>query len=292
MNTPPKDIFLNATAMSRLFSCDRLYQVSCLWGYSEHGSAADWGSKFHKYAEEKSLTAGYSVMDFFKNHGAVDQQFLTVATSFDAQNPLQDNTPLQINNKPAVEVSFSFELASSPGYNIILCGTIDRLDYEDGYVRILDYKTARATKIDEVLSAYAMQLQMPFYLYTLKNHLIQQLSSEDQDLIQSGKFFGKFMGVFISFSPPRFILSEMIALSPDLEESINQIIPLAISRIIPIAELGADLALPTGMATYIDGKCACDKCWMRNLCVTRNNEQIKGILALKQTTPYDPRTWR
>lgn len=48
-------------------------------------------------------------------------------------------------------------------------GFIDKVAYKDNIVSVIDYKTTNATKINEELMPYGLSMQLPSYMYLLKN---------------------------------------------------------------------------------------------------------------------------
>lgn len=287
---PKIDIFLNSTAMSRL-RCDRWYQVSCAWGYEGHaGPGAEFGSEFHNYAEY-SAKAGETA-DFIKyftelNPG-LSKPLQKLCIYYQQMDPFKGSEIVSDSaSTPGVEYKFAFPYAENEDYRIIICGTIDRIDYEDGTLRVVDHKTSRNTKTKDVLREYELHLQVPFYMWVLKNYLSHLFPDGVSTKLAANDFIGRYHGVFLSFDPVKFELGNLIRLTPDMEVAVKEMVAAAAARMIAIHKLGDKLAPPTGMPHE-----ACKHCHLINLCVTRNNADIYRYLSSQTSKPYDPRLWR
>jgi len=277
------DLLINATALN-LLTCARHYQVEAAWGYRERGPEAEFGLNFHDFA--KAVSLGEQV-DLMKIKGGEDKQFLQLCAFYQAMNPFREAKILRdTNNKPCVEYQFCVPYRESEHYRIFLCGTIDQIDIIDDCVRIIDHKTSRSTKAQEVLREYESHIQIPWYLWILKRHLNIDFSPEIHDLLREDKLFGQYHGVFISFSPAKFQLGNRILLTRDLERDIEELLQIAIQKAIAIHELGHELAPPEGMIAKI-----CKYCFLNNLCITKKHEHLIIYLRSQTPEPYDPRTW-
>lgn len=280
-------IHLNNTALTRLYSCERLFQVSCLWGYDETNEFVEFGKQFHKFAEGYNKTGTFDLLKWNTSGGASDPQFLTTAMAYQGSYPpvvpLLDKA-----GDPLVEYSFCYPLIENETHILYATGTIDVLTVEEDCLVITDYKTARDVKIKNVLEGYTDHLQLYWYLYHLKHHLAQFLLPEHATLVNEGKFYGKYRGIFISFTVPKFEDSAPIELTPDIEEDIRRIINTSAARIVTLHSHYQDnLAPPTGMSNG-----SCKNCWLQPYCRTKDHNKIKQLLTYKESKPYDPRTWR
>lgn len=276
------DLLINATAMN-LQGCARHYQVEAAWGYRNLGSEAQFGINFHEFAKELALKKAVDLMSIKGN----DTALLQLCAFYQAMNPLRGSEILEdIDGKPCIEYPFMIPYMESELYRIFLCGTIDHIDFVDGCVRIIDHKTARSTQTKEVLRDYESHIQIPWYLWIMKHFLADRFPQPVKDLILKGMVFGQYHGVFISFTPAKFQLSNRIILTPDLETDIENLLNLAIQKAIWIHNLGQQLAPPEGMVNKL-----CKHCWLNNLCITKTHEHLIQFLRTQTSTPYDPRTW-
>ena len=283
------DIFLNATAMSRL-RCDRQYQVTCAWGYEgQAGASAEFGSAFHSYAEYSAKAGDNAdfIEYFTKLAPGLSKPLQKLCVYYQQTNLFAANPVVIASDAPGVEYKFAFPYAENEDYRIILCGTIDRIDLEGSTLRVVDHKTSRNTKTKDVLREYELHLQVPFYMWVLKNYLSHLFPEDIQAKLAANDFIGRYHGVFLSFDPVKFELGNLIRLTPDMEGAVKEMIAAAAARMVAIHKLGDNLALPTGMPHE-----ACKHCHLANLCVTRNNADVYRYLASQTSKPYDPRTWR
>jgi hypothetical protein len=285
------DLFLNATALNRL-SCDRQYQVQCLWGYSELASSeASFGSEFHNFAEalERPSTTELNPIEYFTTTApSQDKALQKLCIHYQTVSPFAGVAPItDSTGAVCLEYKFSFPYIETDAYRIIICGTIDRIDLHQSAVRVIDRKTARNVKVHDVLSEYEMHIQIPFYLWVLKNHLVADMPEDIAKAILNGDIFGQYHGIFLSFIPTKFELGNPIFLTADMETDVVSMIQTAARKAIELHQLGSVLASPTGMAAKI-----CKYCFLRSLCVTKSHSSIHKFLSTQPSKPYDPRKWR
>jgi ATP-dependent nuclease, subunit B len=283
------DLFLNATALSKL-ACDRHYQLNCQWGYGDFSNDyASFGTDFHSYAEY-SAKAGPKAdfIDYFTANPGLSKQLQKICVYYQQLNPFTGNEIIYDSKGiPGVEYKFCFPILEDNDYRILLAGTIDRIDREDNQLRVIDHKTARNVKIRDVLAEYEMHIQVPLYLWVLKRYLAADFPKNIQDELAAGNIHGRYHGIFISFDPVKFELSNMITLTADMEANLERMVNQAAARMVAIHKLGDQLALPTGMSHKV-----CKNCSFKNLCITRNDADIYRALQSRTPKPYDPRTWR
>ena len=283
------DLFLNATALSML-ACERRYQVSALWGYSQFTSPeASFGSEFHEFAKELAVspTEVNPIEYFSKTRPSSNKTLQKLCVYYQMLDPFKGIPPLtDSEGTPTIEYKFAFPYMETDTHRIILCGTIDRVDDFNGTVRVIDHKTSRNVKIKDVLSEYESYIQIPFYMWVLKNYLIEFFHQPEQDKIRAG-LSGQYHGIFLSFEPQKFELGNVISLTADMEQDMVELIQTAAQKMLAIYTLGDKLAPPTGFANK-----ACKYCFLRNLCITRNHQDIYRFLHAQTPVPYDPRTFR
>jgi hypothetical protein len=292
------DLFLNATALSRM-ACDRQYQVTCQWGYPGPDSDfADFGSGFHAFAEyyeAKPSDREFDAIEYFtKVNPTKDKNLAVLATHYSTCDPFRCIPALKDKHgNICLEYKFAFpalQWTSSAGvtYRAIICGTMDRIDLtSEGAIRIIDRKTSRNAKTKDVLFEYETHIQIPFYQWVLKRFLADEFEDDIANRIKEGRIVGQYHGIFLSFNPAKFELGNPIPLTPDMEDNINKIVGGAFERMIAIHQLGTALAPPTGMAHH-----ACKYCHLKYQCITRKDENVMKYLSACDNIPYDPRTWR
>ena len=289
------DLFLNATALNYL-SCHRHYQVSALWGYSGYTSdSANLGTEFHRFAYHfegpKKLGVMEQALDQSTGFRSNDKKLQEMCVMYEACNPLIGREPLiDDHGTPCLEYQFHIPYISTDKYNIHLVGTIDRMDDFQDAACVVDRKTSAKIKKEEVLSNYLLQIQVPFYMWIWKEFLLPKAFT---NLNQNTPLLGQYLGIFHSFSPPKFELSSVITYTPYLRAEVEDMVIVAVKQMIEIADLGEQLAPPTGMSAKISGdETVCKHCFLRQLCSTRNHESIVSYLKTLTSVPYDPRKWR
>ena len=277
------DLLINATALN-LLTCARHYQVEAAWGYRDRGPEASFGLNFHDFAKELAIKKR---VDLLSLKVGSDKQFLQLCAFYQAMNPLKDSNILYTNdNLPCIEYQFLVPYKESDKYRIFLCGTIDHIDLVDNCIRVIDHKTARSTKMKEVLREYESHIQIPWYIWILKTFLKEYFPINIRDLLSQSKIYGQYQGIFISFAPSKFEFGNRIVLTPDAELDIKNLLDRAIQNAISIHDLGQQLAPPEGMAAKV-----CKYCFLNNLCITRKHEHLITYLRSQTPEPYDPRTW-
>ena len=291
---PKTDLFLNATVLNYL-ACDRHYQVTALWGIRDTSSAAaNFGNDFHTFAYHLEGPDKKSFMDQATNKDstiplATNKDLGKLCLFYEASPVLKNSTVLYDNNgEPFLEYKFEIPYLETADYRIILVGTIDRGDRWNDAVRILDRKTSRKPKPADVLQGYTLQIQVPFYMYVYKKYLAQFFGP----VIENLPIVGQYLGVFMSFEPPKFELSNPINYTPSLEIEIEDLIHRAAEQMIRIHKLGPELAPPTGMAAKISDENVCKYCFLNRLCVLRDHDALMKYLKAQPHEYYDPRKWR
>jgi hypothetical protein len=194
----------DSTSLGYLKTCPRLYQYVMIdgWGHrestDEEGSPGakrsihlHFGGEVHKAFEEydKAKAEGISHEDALrlvvlgllqrnKDWDAVeadgraykykdkDQLLLAVIWTLDYFKDDACKTHILKNGKPAVELSFRFELDWGPeagGQPYLLCGHLDRVVDFNGELFVLDYKTTTSTPGPYFFDGFAPNNQMTLY---------------------------------------------------------------------------------------------------------------------------------
>lgn len=198
----------DATSIGLLKRCARLYKYTIIdnWQPREEGVHLRWGGEFHKAMEiyEHARAKGTShddsvrfvVRSVLQNIEGWDPEPLTKSEEKKTKNALvrsvvwyldhyEDNpakTVILENGKPAVELSFQFELGYGPAdlsYDMmrpekadeedwwnkqyILCGHLDKIVEYQGDRYVVDYKTASSTPGDYWFKQWQPENQMTCY---------------------------------------------------------------------------------------------------------------------------------
>lgn len=198
----------DSTALGALKKCPRFYQYKMIEGWQRQGDAIHlrWGVEFHKALEdyEHSRTAGVKhddaihdtlrallqrIQDWDPNPRTKNEELKTkaylvrsVVWYLDHYEDDAAKTVQLANGRPAVEVSFSFELDYGPlndkgqryfeAPNYLLCGHLDKIvEFSDGHY-VMDHKTTTSTPGSNFFNRFDVDNQMS--LYTLAGQIILQ----------------------------------------------------------------------------------------------------------------------
>ena len=209
VQTTPESCFLpgtkiqfawDSTSIGYLKTCPRLYYYVMICGYGEDEESIHlrFGREYHKALEDYDIarcngadheealrktctdlhartwnwvTDPETKAGKYKNKSSLMRSVIWYIEQFkdDAAKTL-----VLENGRPAVELSFQFEVnwgpSSAAGFNYILCGHLDRVvDYND-MLMVMDRKTTTTTLSDFYYSQFDMSNQMT--LYTLAGGVI------------------------------------------------------------------------------------------------------------------------
>lgn len=286
------DIPLDFSAISQM-SCRRRYQLTCVYGIDASNEYSMFGSAFHKYAEYK-LKGIYNPVNIIQDVLDLATQFkvdfsalLICCTIFNQQVKLPP--PLvDIFDEPMIEYKFSFPIMVIGKYRIILCGTSDYVYATDKCIFFVDWKTTLATgaTLERFIDSYVTSLQIPLYLYVFHKYLHQFLPPSVAALAQALKLSGQYVMVEKSYTPPRIVNTNPIALYPHQVAQIEELITIAAHRMVEIHERNT-LYPPEG-SMYKE----CNKCHYNSLCVVKDPDRQQEILNAYPRRQYDPTNFR
>lgn len=190
----------DSTSLGYLKTCPRLYQYIMIDGWSPPGESIhlrfgqEVHSAFQQYDIDKAnewkhedalrrtlhqlliRTKGWEVDETTKA-GKYKNRYSLVRTVLDYLDAYQRDpaeTLIMSNGKPAVELSFRFELDWSPNLegcaqHYMLCGHLDRVVTFQGFLYDMDYKTTTMTPGAYYFDQFSPNNQMT--LYTLAGHV-------------------------------------------------------------------------------------------------------------------------
>ena len=236
----------DSTSLGALKKCPRYYQYKLIEGWShETGIHLRWGLEFHSALEdyERSRAVGLGHDDAMhdtlrallgrlegwepqpttKGEEAKSKENLlkTVVWYLENYNPDPAETVILANGKPAVEVSFQFELDFGPqsisfdvldpipmsdfgkregqkvgqlelGPKYLLCGHLDRIVRFADHTFVMDHKTTTSTPGSYYFAQYEPNNQMT--LYTLASQIIlgSPIKGVIIDVVQIAAGFSRF----------------------------------------------------------------------------------------------------
>ena len=283
------DIPLDFSAISQLY-CARAYQLSCVKGIDSSSSATNFGSAVHKYVEARGLGDKRSAIiicaEIATKYKAPLDKLIMCAVKIDLVyrfgNPIFDTI-----GTPLIEYKFSIPYKEVDGYNIILCGTVDAIEYKNR-LTFIDWKTTActATALDRTMSEYATSFQLPFYLYIIHKYLAKFLPIDLSNAALSLNMAGVYRYVCHSYNPVDIKESSEIYISPEDILYIEELIDYCIPKMISIHRR-TTLCPPEGSIYKM-----CPKCNFRDLCAIRNHDRLVDTINRQPTRQYDPTNFR
>jgi PD-(D/E)XK nuclease superfamily len=188
----------DSTSLGLIKTCPRLYQYTMLdgWGSAEESVHLRFGIEYHQALQDYDLSRAEgiphddAVFDvvrelLIRTHGWVtdpesragkykNRESLVRTVIWYLENFREDTceTYIMANGKPAVELSFRFELAFGPadGQPYVLCGHLDRVVRFNDDLFIMDHKTTTSTPGQYYFAQYEPNNQMT--LYTLASQIV------------------------------------------------------------------------------------------------------------------------
>lgn len=221
----------DSTSLGALKKCPRYYQYKLIEGWgNETGIHLRWGSEFHSALEDyqrsralgirhddavhdtlRALLArlsGWEPQPNSKSEELKTKENLlrSVVWYLEHYNPDPAETVILANGKPAVEVSFQFEIDVQPrafGHhqdlleangtaNYLLCGHLDRIVRFADHTFVMDHKTTTSTPGPYYFAQYEPNNQMT--LYTLASQIIlgSPIKGVIIDVVQIAAGFSRF----------------------------------------------------------------------------------------------------
>jgi hypothetical protein len=200
----------DSTSLGWLKSCPRLYQYIMIEGWSPSGESVHlrFGQEYHHALQDYDLSRAAGIKHDDALHDTI-RELLIRTKNFDPDHKVktrdslvrsiiwyldqfrneQTKTHILANGKPAVELSFRFELEWGPQHEAamtlehppnvpfsqsladvrqqpyILCGHIDRVVSFNGDLFVLDHKTTTSTPGEWFYSQFTPDNQMSLYSF-------------------------------------------------------------------------------------------------------------------------------
>ena len=282
------DILVDATALSFL-RCARNFQLRVLWGFTT--PKPEWlalGSVTHKLIElhssgklPKNPMELLGLLDKYglnaEKHMATLLKMAPAIKQFPYGKVLIDRKGV-----PGIEYRFLIKYGTLlETFNVYLAGTMDRIEEMQelpGVMHVIDWKTTSKQYGPWAANAFAMSLQLYFYLYVLK-HFLRGLFDE----ALSGAV-ARIMAIHYTSTPVMIQPSSFVELTEQVEDSIPRILDDSLTKIAAIIELGTELAYPEGLMYG-----ACERCDFWEVCSKKNKHEAMDTLHSQYTKkPYNP----
>jgi hypothetical protein len=283
---PTQDILLNASSLAKT-NCELAYHNMVVNGLQsvEEADVLTFGKAIHRYAEQRSkgMSAINALQEVMRDYPVINGGLLADACT--SMPPPNIPHYVDRDNIPYLEhyfkVFWQSRVRNGKQYNIYICGTIDRIElFSDGAVRIVDYKSARSYKWNEVFEAYRVSVQMRFYLWAAYKFGTQIFDLTISNETTRNNMFAQIYGVFLSSKPVAWRMGPPIQLTAtDLMDFESDLIYQLDKTILP----AWDDPRPTGMLNN-----ACKYCDFRVLCHAGSQTEEEQALARFKKVPYNP----
>lgn len=223
-------IYLNATALKSL-ACEDRYYHQCVSGWRERleNPVFTIGKAIHKFAEEraKGLDDIEAMTEGCRVPGVTDKAAIAKACA--GWRSANQSPPLIIDGESFVErrfcVPFAEHIRGDITYEVYLVGRFDHVHHSRHGVIITDYKSTRKWEFNDVVKAYADDVQFLFY-YTVARQFAYDIFSGDMAAANdawAGKLFTRVCAIMLSkkpqpvwqmgplWSPSEFLWKEFLA---------------------------------------------------------------------------------
>jgi PD-(D/E)XK nuclease superfamily len=233
----------DSTSLGWLKTCPRLYQYNMIegWRSKEESVHLRFGIEVHQAIEDYERCRATGISHEDSVHAVVHELLLRTAdwgpenTYKNRPNLVRtviwylDNysndpavTYIREDGKPAVEVSFRFELEWGPDESqpYLLCGHLDRIVNFAGDLYVMDHKTTTTTPGAYYFNQFEPNNQMT--LYTLASQVVMHapIKGVILDVIQVGVEFSRFTRGF-TFRTPDIIDDWLLDLRHYLELAVG-----------------------------------------------------------------------
>lgn len=229
----------DSTSLGAFKKCPRYYQLKILegWSRSEDSIHLRWGQELHSALEDYQRSIALEI----KHDDAVHDTIRALLERIEDWDPMPQTKSEEVktkaallrtvvwylehyrddsaetfvldNGKPAVELSFNFELQYGPGQDeewaqghkevrpYLLCGHLDRIVRYSGDLYVMDHKTTSTTPGPFYWQQWEPNNQMS--LYTLASQVIlgSPIRGVILDVLQIGPDFSRFTRGFTYRTP-------------------------------------------------------------------------------------------
>jgi hypothetical protein len=185
----------DATTLSDFKRCPKLYEYLYIdgWRQKEESVHLRFGAEYHRALQDydKLRVEGikhdeavfhvvkglvYRTEDWNPDHKYKNRDFLVRTAIWYLEEHKDDAAKVHIlsNGKPAVELSFNFELDwGFPDQPYVLCGHLDKIVDFGGEMFVMDHKTTTTTPGDYYFDQFEPDNQMT--LYTLAGRVVYEM---------------------------------------------------------------------------------------------------------------------
>lgn len=282
-------IMLDASSLNKLH-CDRAYKYACIDGLYEElqDPILRLGKAVHRYAELRTLGTDemQAMSSVLKEFPGLDRgQFMGIAAAHmkvDVPKPLVlgDHPPT-----PMVEWFFEFPwlagVVNGVTYQIVVCGTFDHVAFDGRVVRIIDYKSSRKWKVEDIMRQYEFNTQRNFYTWVMRKFAFEFLPVNVANAADAGNVTTEICAIQVGSKTPRWVMLPPQHLTQYQFDQFEAELCEIAERILLLH--AGDEAYRTGMVNN-----TCTYCRFTGLCYARGTEEHDIVKSRFIVRKYDP----
>lgn len=279
-------IYLDASSLKYL-ACEQRYVYATVDGLRSKtpSDILDCGSALHKFAELYAKGVEYveALSQAITAFPRADRAAMLKICP--GRESIRIPPPLLLNGELAVEQHFSFPWRSATidgiTYAIVICGTIDHLALDNQTVRVIDYKSSRKWKVEDIEKKYAYEVQLRFYPWALRKFGARILPLEVYNLVTAGRITAQVCAIQVSGNNPRWILLSPQSMTDHQFDTFDRQMEQVVEQIL---QLHIRAARRNGMLSNL-----CEWCDYTGLCHAQNDYAMDAVRAENFVIkPYDP----
>lgn len=280
-------LYLNASSL-KVTACKRHYAMMVNGYKGEEGDTEqrDIGSAMHKFAEEFTKTGDHAESVVAATRAWPHVARTTIIAAAARRQDIVVPPPIRLEGEPLVEIKFSVpwflvSIDGKPVCQIILCGTMDHLGY-DNAVRLIDYKSTAYAVVKYALDKYKHETQFMFYMWVLRKFGHRLLPLHLHNDIVEGRFTSQVCIIQTSAKEPRWSLGPRMSLTQHQYDVYETALEELLEDLVQ-AFIDATQAEPDGMLRN-----ACQYCGYKAYCHAKSDAEASTALALYPIEPYNP----
>lgn len=282
-------VYVNATALKTL-ACDTAYVMRCVDGLTPPDNEFfRVGKIFHKYAELRGSGRDVASAMMAMQLGAKDMSDLIGLFSAYDRTP-QQPAGKDKDGKPLVEVSFDIKrepiVIDDQTYEPHYVGHMDRVNKTPHDVEIIDYKTTRKWKIEDVEAGYKNDTQFMFY-YTIARRFAYDIFDDREIAEHAWQGRLRVVPYFAMISKkPQAVLRGTAHRPTDeqYEDYLDALENIVVPMMVRLFHTRA--AGKTGWFTN-----HCPRCDFSALCHAANDHEYEQQLRNFKQSTYNPLSW-
>lgn len=269
--------------------CHRRYWYKVVKGLTEKKLDAVLlvGKAIHKYAQLKGSGADEKLAfeTVFKMSADPDDQMFILGGIGAIKSAPMGNVARDESGKALVEVQFDIPLAEIEQYDIRLQGTLDRIDFDGTMVEVVDWKSTRKWKLEQVLESYRGSSQFDFYYYVIARFGKEFLPPHIMEAVSRGMLFSRVGVIGLTKKPPKVEYDNPrgrpIQFIQEFEKRLLDSLGL-------IVELWQSES-PPDRTGWLHG--ICGTCPFKDVCFAADQHEYDSAMMAFEVKPYRPLEW-